>query len=325
MSQPVNSLIGYDVIGDIHGCAALLKSLLERLGYREEAGVYGHPERQVIFLGDIIDRGPEVAETVRVVRAMVDAGRASMVLGNHEYMFIAYCTRSPASDRDYLCRHSPKMDRILGQTLDAFPIGSPENTDFVAWLRERPLFIDIPLQQQRLRAVHACWDVQQMQNLTLLNPNNTLVNTDFLRKTLSYGSVESHAINTALYGVNLAYPDSFSEITKEGWRRTKFRTKFWHPAPRTYGDIAFQPNGLPTHLAERELTPSEIDQLSYYGGDEPLLFIGHYWCSGAPKVLTENIACLDYGAVISGKLVAYQVDMSDRTLHSGNFLWASIC
>ncbi|MFO1021594.1 MAG: hypothetical protein U0903_12990 [Planctomycetales bacterium] len=48
----------YDLIGDVHGYANELVALLEALGYRRTGGVYAHPERKVIFLGDFIDRGP---------------------------------------------------------------------------------------------------------------------------------------------------------------------------------------------------------------------------------------------------------------------------
>ena len=47
---------GYDLIGDIHGCAKTLEHLLATLGYRREAGVWRHPQRMAIFLGDLVDR-----------------------------------------------------------------------------------------------------------------------------------------------------------------------------------------------------------------------------------------------------------------------------
>ena len=46
----------YDIIGDIHGYADPLHELLEKLGYKNKQGVFGHASRQVIFLGDFIDR-----------------------------------------------------------------------------------------------------------------------------------------------------------------------------------------------------------------------------------------------------------------------------
>jgi hypothetical protein len=48
----------YDLIGDIYGHASWLRPLLERLGYHKCDGLWSHPERQVIFLGDFVDRGP---------------------------------------------------------------------------------------------------------------------------------------------------------------------------------------------------------------------------------------------------------------------------
>ncbi len=76
----------FDIIGDVHGCRAELESLLARLGYaRDEGGVHRHPEgRRVIFLGDLVDRGPDVPGVLRIAMAMVRAGTALSVPGNHE-------------------------------------------------------------------------------------------------------------------------------------------------------------------------------------------------------------------------------------------------
>ena len=74
--------MNYDIIGDIHGHADALKALLSDLGYRERDSAWRHPDRQAIFVGDFIDRGPKQIETVATVRAMVDAGSAQAVMGN---------------------------------------------------------------------------------------------------------------------------------------------------------------------------------------------------------------------------------------------------
>ena len=50
---------GYDIIGDVHGCFSKLVTVLHELGYSDDSGVYGHPTRQAVFVGDLIDRGPE--------------------------------------------------------------------------------------------------------------------------------------------------------------------------------------------------------------------------------------------------------------------------
>ncbi|RZO55358.1 MAG: hypothetical protein EVA89_26135 [Sandaracinaceae bacterium] len=76
----------FDVIGDVHGCAEELRELLETLGYAPDVdGAYRHPAgRRVIFVGDLVDRGPDVAGCLRIAMDMVDAGAALCVQGNHE-------------------------------------------------------------------------------------------------------------------------------------------------------------------------------------------------------------------------------------------------
>jgi protein phosphatase len=81
----------FDIVGDVHGCCDELEQLLQVLGYarREDAGVdgpvYAHPAgRKAVFLGDLVDRGPRVLDTVKLVRAMVQAGAALCVPGNHD-------------------------------------------------------------------------------------------------------------------------------------------------------------------------------------------------------------------------------------------------
>ncbi|MEV0933889.1 polynucleotide kinase-phosphatase [Streptomyces phaeochromogenes] len=71
----------FDIIGDIHGCASELESLLGKLGYAD--GV--HPEgRTAVFVGDLVDRGPDTPGVLRRVMSMVGSGNALCVPGNHE-------------------------------------------------------------------------------------------------------------------------------------------------------------------------------------------------------------------------------------------------
>ncbi|AZM56076.1 polynucleotide kinase-phosphatase [Streptomyces sp. WAC 01529] len=71
----------FDIIGDIHGCAAELETLLGKLGYVDGT----HPEgRTAVFVGDLVDRGPDTPGVLRRVMAMVAAGTALCVPGNHE-------------------------------------------------------------------------------------------------------------------------------------------------------------------------------------------------------------------------------------------------
>lgn len=81
----------FDAIGDVHGCRSELETLLGRLGYVIERDAQNravdarHPEgRRVIFLGDLIDRGPDVVGVLRLAMGMVASGNALAVPGNHE-------------------------------------------------------------------------------------------------------------------------------------------------------------------------------------------------------------------------------------------------
>ena len=86
----------FDFIGDIHGCCDELEQLLVTLGYRDAAHSasdqlpfgttwYAHPEgRTAVFVGDLVDRGPRVLDTLKLVMNMVAQGTALCVPGNHD-------------------------------------------------------------------------------------------------------------------------------------------------------------------------------------------------------------------------------------------------
>ncbi|MGQ4383717.1 polynucleotide kinase-phosphatase [Streptomyces sp. SAS_270] len=77
----------FDIIGDIHGCASELESLLGKLGYVDGA----HPQgRTAVFVGDLVDRGPDTPGVLRRVMSMVATGNALCVPGNHENKFGRY-------------------------------------------------------------------------------------------------------------------------------------------------------------------------------------------------------------------------------------------
>lgn len=86
----------FDIIGDVHGCAGELEKLLAKLGYavswRGEPSlpsvVVSAPHgRRVVFVGDLVDRGPRAPDALRIVMSMVEAGVALVVPGNHDVKF----------------------------------------------------------------------------------------------------------------------------------------------------------------------------------------------------------------------------------------------
>ncbi|MBU2533765.1 MAG: metallophosphoesterase [Alphaproteobacteria bacterium] len=83
------------MIGDVHGHADELQTLLEQMGYRESSGAYLNETRIALFVGDLIDRGPKQVDVYRLVRNMCEAGTAQCVLGNHELNAIGFATFDP--------------------------------------------------------------------------------------------------------------------------------------------------------------------------------------------------------------------------------------
>jgi polynucleotide kinase-phosphatase len=105
----------FDVVGDVHGCMEELLALLGRLGWqadeRPDGGPPGwrahHPEgRTAVFLGDLVDRGPDSAGVLQLVMRMVADGAALCVLGNHERKLL----RTLRGERS-------RVGRNLGETL----------------------------------------------------------------------------------------------------------------------------------------------------------------------------------------------------------------
>ena len=83
----------FDIIGDIHGCAAELEALLAKLGYQikrigregeRDYRVLENSGRRAIFVGDLVDRGSRTPDVLSLVMAMTQAGEALCVIGNHD-------------------------------------------------------------------------------------------------------------------------------------------------------------------------------------------------------------------------------------------------
>ncbi|MCB9135108.1 MAG: polynucleotide kinase-phosphatase [Anaerolineales bacterium] len=80
----------FDLIGDVHGCFEELTALLTKLGYHLDSPVpdtfHVTPPagRKAIFLGDLVDRGPDSPSVLRLVMGMVAEGTALCIPGNHD-------------------------------------------------------------------------------------------------------------------------------------------------------------------------------------------------------------------------------------------------
>ncbi len=310
---------GYDIIGDIHGCAHTLTRLLDQMGYRKINGVYQHPKRQAIFIGDIIDRGPRIREALHLVRDMVEHGSARIVMGNHEYNALGYCTRArPGSGRKWLREHNARHDRLIRETLEQFDHYPHEWNEFLEWFYTIPLFIE----DDGFRVVHACWDGDLIEKFKQ-SQGGACIDEDFLHASSAIESFAGQVMDTLLRGTDLRLPEGVKITGKDGYVREFFRTKFWADNPQTYADVVFQPDPLPPEVARMKLTDDERKQLISYPAGEPPVFVGHYWMDSSPAPLKANVACIDYSAVKYGRLVAYRMD-GERTLSKDKFVWVEV-
>lgn len=113
----------FDVIGDVHGCATELVLLLGQLGYSVHFEGEGEtrrvittaPEgRRAVFVGDLVDRGPRSPDVLRIVMAMVEAGHALAVPGNHDVKFVRW-----------LNGRQLKLSHGLDRTVEQFAAEAP--------------------------------------------------------------------------------------------------------------------------------------------------------------------------------------------------------
>ena len=309
----------YDLIGDVHGCARALERLLSGLGYRRLGGVWRHPERMALFLGDILDRGPHIREALHLVHDMVEAGEALCLMGNHEWYALGWTTPAlPGSGQAFAREHNPRHERLIRETLAQFEQYPGDWHDFLGWFQRLPLLADAG----RFRLVHACWDAETIEQLRRDHPDGR-IDRAFVQQAGEPDSFAAHCMQRLLRGLDMPLPPGLTLTSHDGFIRTAFRTKFWEDAPETYGDIVFQPDALPEEVANLPLSNAQKAALLRYGEDEPLLFVGHYWCNGTPAPLRPNLACLDYSAVRRGKLVAFRLDQETR-LEPSKFCWVEV-
>jgi Calcineurin-like phosphoesterase len=310
---------GYDIIGDVHGCADTLTKLLEKMGYVHDGRSFKHRERIAVFVGDIVDRGPHIRQALHLVKDMVDSGAAYCIMGNHEFNAIAYTTLAPAhAGQTYLREHSARNNRLIAETLEQFAHYRDEWHMFLDWFHTLPLFIETP----SFRVVHACWDEKLISQYKQRYGTN-LVSKAVLAETVEKGSFAWQVMDRLTRGTDIRLPKGVTITSRDGYVRDAFRTKFWAKNPKTYRDVVFQPDPLPEELANRHLTEHEMNQLLRYDAGAVPVFVGHYWLQGVPRQLRRNVACLDYSAVKFGRLVAYRFD-GEAALNAEKFVWVYV-
>lgn len=301
----------YDIVGDVHGHAESFVALIKHLGYAPVNGVWQHPERILISVGDIIDRGPGQKEIVDILKPMQENGKAIVIMGNHEFYAIAWYLKDDKGRplRPHSAKNFKEHQAFLEQTEE----GSDWYKSTLEWLKTLPLFFET----NELRCVHAAWDSNHINTLQQYTDDNGVLTETSWKNIATLGMGFLKALDYSLNGSKLTLPEGYSFLDSGGRKRTKARLKWWDiPAKPTYRNSC---TSVPD-LTELPDLPISLNLLPRLDGVKPIFF-GHYWMQGSPVLMKPNIACLDWSVVIEeGVLAAYRFD-GEQTLRADNLVW----
>jgi bis(5'-nucleosyl)-tetraphosphatase (symmetrical) len=254
-------------VGDVQGCAPSLKALLKKLPKKSN----------LIFLGDLVNRGPDSLGALRQLKSLQESGRAECILGNHDLHLLAI---------DAGLRKTKGLD-----TVDAI-LEAPDRKELMNWIRNRPM----ALSNGKVLTVHAGvlpqWDLQQ-----------TIECAQEVEKALRSKTYKEFLAN--MYGNT---PNKWSNSLK-GYERLRLitntltRMRFCTPS----GQMEFEskeglengPKGyIPWFNAPKRKTA------------DTLIYFGHWSTLGLLR--RNNVIGLDTGCVWGGKLTALEIASSNK-------------
>lgn len=321
-----------DFIGDIHGHCDCLKSLLKKLGYVESAGTFRFPgnERMVVFLGDYVDRGPNVRETINLVRNMRETGSAVALMGNHEFNMLSFWQPNGTAGRylkcvgpGYLRTHSFNKVAVHSRTVSDYVGRKAEFMEMLEFAKTLPFY----LETDEFRAQHASFDSRAVELLRNAGVNCFADgNFDELIARANdedneYGDSLFWPIDMFLKGPEMELPDRQFFYDGENVKRYRTRLRWWaNPESASLQELSLQPG---VTMPEGCDVDPEIRKRSYYGENERPVFFGHYWLTGEPRLIRDNVCCLDFSVARhagGGRLACYRFDGEQR-LDESKFVW----
>lgn len=289
-----------DVIGDIHGYSDKLEQLLLKLGYQEINGVYQHSERIAVFIGDLIDRGPNQLKVLSIVRSMVSENKAICLLGNHEFNAIGYAIKNKEGT-DYLRKHVPKNVKQSQSFLNEVIEGSLLHKDIISWFLTLPIWVETDTRN----FVHACW---KQEYVDILSKNANYLDTSNIEDYYCFSdngnnalSSRTQAIEVLLKGPEIDLPENISYVDPDGVTRKKTRLLWWK-----YSDNFYDMADLSSEKLSETFKEYKVDNLWANKEYIKRTYIGHYWMKGSPDKLDNNVICVDWSVAKKGYLVAWR-------------------
>lgn len=326
--------MSYDIIGDIHGHYDELIELLLKMGYQSMNNLFIHPEgRILVFVGDLIDRGPHIRETLHLVKNLVDHKLAYCIMGNHEYNAINFWDLRKDSE-GYYRKHTHCNLIQHAKTIEAFKNRENEWNEYCEWMRHLPILLEL----ENFRVVHAVYHPLLLK--LFKKTKNDFEKASDINKMLMEVAREKEKVNwsieeTPVYkiveitlkGIQVPLADGICFYDKEGVKRTESRIKWWlNPVNNTYDKYLEPYAGKQPKLKDVPVDIELIDPYfrNGYPADEKPVFFGHYWLqmdeSTGPQIQSNNICCLDYSVAKDGHLVAYRYD-GEQILSNDKFVY----
>ncbi len=312
----------YDIVGDVHGHADELQALLRKLGYTPSGPGFKPPAgRQLILVGDLIDRGPGQLRALEIARAMIDAGDARCVMGNHEFNAIGYVMPDPRNPGDFL--RPNRGDAVVSRKnvaqhaafIAQVGEGSATHHEWVRWFRTLPLFLDLG----GIRVAHASWHDPSIDLIKAAADNRDapMMSDGFFDQCHIEGSPLESARLRLTCGLEWPLPPGMFILDKAGHRHFDMRIADWRFRARRLREIALVPNGNEDAVPDIEI-PDEVMPMPITGAP---IFVGHHWFSGEPTIEYDKHLCLDWSiAREGGRLVAYRWD-GEETLQASGLVW----
>jgi len=301
----------YDIIGDVHGYASLLKKLLLQIGYTKTESGYSHPSRKAIFVGDFVNRGPEIRKTIRIIRKMVENGNALAVIGNHEINSIIYYLKD--KDGLPLIKSPGKNFLSLYKTINQFSEFAEEWKSHREWMRELPLFLDLG----EIRIVHACWSEQAIELIKNAEAEGISRKSMFRKVYKKPKSPVSKSVLTLSKGIDFKMPGDLKIINNKGVSPRSFRMRWWEDSlGKTFEEMSFESKFV---LPQYEIPKQIVPKNNFYSDDSPIVFFGHYCRHEGPHIIKPNLCCVDSCIAGTKILTAYRWD-GEKVLDSNNLV-----
>jgi hypothetical protein len=285
----------FDIVGDVHGNADLLVVLLQKLNYLDQQeNIIIHPEkRQLIFCGDLINRGKNTPKVLDIVKSLYDSQQAIVMPGNHEFFSLFYHFYGK---EDFVKPYISRKAILFFEHTNIQFIGKEKEWEkHMNWFMELPLFFE----NDEFRVIHALWHDNYIDEIKQKFPKPTVGN--IVKEIVDNQNLDLlYKINILLRGKEIKFEKE--ERQSLGLYYAKMRTKWWLEDGEYSLDQYFM--NVPSK-SKNQLKSRLINHQSRHKGNLPVFF-GHYSLETKPYLISPQFCCLDFGIANGGPLIAYR-------------------